>query len=110
MLHEIKNKLEIELRYTDTIVLRSRRDVPYLWCSKNKMNISVCYFKSTNTFKVWTGCGTPENTSVASYLTLQETFDCVNSLIDKELKSSYGRNNEKILRRYNLSSYAKRCL
>jgi hypothetical protein len=46
---------------TDGMIMTSARGVPYLWLSRNKYNISVCYFMRDRCLKMWTGCGTMYN-------------------------------------------------
>ena len=50
----------------DGVIISSNRGVPYLWLSRNELNISICYFGRTKCFKIWTGCGTPDNKKIAT--------------------------------------------
>ena len=86
LLNKIKETLGSELNYHDCIVLTSARGVPYLWADKNKLNISVCYFGSTKSFKVWTGCGTPDNKSYSYPKTWAGAFYDIKELLNLETK------------------------
>lgn len=85
LLHKVNDRLIEDCIVYDGDIVTSKRGVPYLWLDRNKLNISVCYFGRSKSFKIWTGCGTPENKKHATVKLWVDVIPIIEELITQRL-------------------------
>ena len=80
------NRLLIENNICyDGIVIRSKRDVPYLWFSRNKHNLSACYFLNSKCVKLWKGTGVEgKNEKICTVKEYPQLIPYIKEILNKE--------------------------